>query len=90
MSCINNSRDGEFRNHALKLKIIYIRDKFNPMNITVNKVAKLKLVELAEHNYHVFLTVKTNGKRNVFILDTGRFRLSSGFELLHQKFGCKT
>ncbi len=41
------------------------------MNITVNKVAKLKLVELAEHNYHVFLTVKTNGKRNIFILDTG-------------------
>lgn len=41
------------------------------MNITVKKVTKLKMVELAENNYHVFLSVKTNGKRNVFILDTG-------------------
>ena len=29
------------------------------------------MVELAENNYHIFLTVKTNGKRNTFILDTG-------------------
>ena len=41
------------------------------MNITAKKVTKLKLVELAENNYHIFLTVKTNGKRNTFILDTG-------------------
>lgn len=41
------------------------------MNITVKRIAQLKLVELAENNYHIFLSVKVNGKRNLFIVDTG-------------------
>lgn len=35
------------------------------------KVSNLKLVELAEGNYHIFVSVKVNGKKVLFIVDTG-------------------
>ncbi len=35
------------------------------------KIAKLKLVELADDNYHIFVSVKVNGNKVWFIVDTG-------------------
>lgn len=35
------------------------------------KLANLNLVELAENNYHIFVSVKVNGNRVLFIVDTG-------------------
>ena len=35
------------------------------------KIANLKLVELAEGNYHIFVSAKVNGNKVLFIVDTG-------------------
>jgi len=41
------------------------------MKTGIKKISKLKLVELAPNNYHLFVNVLVNDKKCLFIIDTG-------------------